>query len=931
MAGPIPISSIDPQDISYVPGTPLQTEYGGLGQQALTFGEGALGNIGGGWLENWSGIPELNPQARQLRQAANPITHFLGSMAGGAAAIAATGGLAAPVEGALTAEGAMMAKGLGPLAARTIGWGLEGGAFGAANAINDISLGDYNLNAQKIVSDIGFGALTGGALGALSKGIELMPALKWFGGEKPVEGQVPHGDMAQPSGPMPGQPIPDETFTQPPTPEPVPAPPQDVEGLKEYTKKGEAMGISKEYPQAQAVRGAANVLGPDLEFPILPGQINTVAYGPGNKSQWALQKETIGEIGQAARDYENFQKYNTNSVTDRYIQNVAPDTELITKPAEADNYTNDIFKKQYDAEHAALGPLFKKIGTIAESATGNHVPGIVQAITDQVPDAAYMFRFEDGELNLRPYSPGKGLAKDAYGAIKTLVEDLRGENNTLENVWNNKQLIDQDLREMAGKESEGKTMAQIGGIKSALLKYLDENVNRIAESNPSEEAVNLRSAFTRNAINEENRRVFENEFGAVIGSPKFANSPNVSAIGINNAIFKNINTVEAARSILGKEKFNEILANFLAVNREAATKDGAFKAGEWYRFLNKKSDVLRSALADNPVVLQKLQAANTIARLIPDAKSINPPHTAATGMAMAKMLGLLKTIPVAGEPLAKGAEMMAEKAAEKASTQAFNNELAGKANKASAVNQAKSIIQRTTDKIQSGAKSIFNQKAPMVPMMGEKTEEAYRKNSKRVKQLGQNPQAMLDHMQNNSQSLYAAMPNITQGVYNTLTKGVGFLNSKIPQPQAQYTLDPEFQPSTSQMAKFNNYYNAVNDPVGVLKHVKQGTLSTDSLEALEAVHPHLLNEMKMEVMGHINPEKIKDMSYPTKIALTKFIGHPLDGSLAPQSIMGNQANFVQNRAMSQQASQTKSTQSGLSKLKLSSRSATETRKSEAET
>ena len=91
-----------------------------------------------------------NPEDIKARMAANPNISAGSQMLGGAALIAGTGGLG---EGALAAAA-------------------EGGAFGAGNLITDKALGDPDLNAQKIASEIGMGALLGLGIHSAAGGVK---------------------------------------------------------------------------------------------------------------------------------------------------------------------------------------------------------------------------------------------------------------------------------------------------------------------------------------------------------------------------------------------------------------------------------------------------------------------------------------------------------------------------------------------------------------------------------------------------------------------------------------------------------------------------------------------------------------------------------------------------------------------------------------
>ena len=131
-------------------GSPSQTLKAGVEglERGLTFG---LSDIARTKLENY--LPEsmqTKPEEIKARMEENPIASGVGNVLGGAVVLGATGG----VGGALP-EGAGLAARLGASAA-------EGSLFGAGNAVTDYALGDPELNAQKIASEVGFGALLGG-------------------------------------------------------------------------------------------------------------------------------------------------------------------------------------------------------------------------------------------------------------------------------------------------------------------------------------------------------------------------------------------------------------------------------------------------------------------------------------------------------------------------------------------------------------------------------------------------------------------------------------------------------------------------------------------------------------------------------------------------------------------------------------------------
>lgn len=64
------------------------------------------------------------------------------------------------------------------------------------------------------------------------------------------------------------------------------------------------------------------------------------------------------------------------------------------------------------------------------------------------------------------------------------------------------------------------------------------------------------------------------------------------------------------------------------------------------------------------------------------------------------------------------------------------------------------------------------------------------------------------------------------------------------------------------------------------------------------VYPHTYNSMRTELLSHLSDPDVSKVSYPTKIALSKFIDQPVDGSLTPSAIASNQVGLGISRQQS---------------------------------
>lgn len=227
------------------------------------------------------------------------------------------------------------------------------------------------------------------------------------------------------------------------------------------------------------------------------------------------------------------------------------------------------------------------------------------------------------------------------------------------------------------------------------------------------------------------------------------------------------------------------------------------------------------------------------------------------------------------------------------------------------------ILQKSTKSIDLGAKSIFsgNTSRAISSGLGSLSEKQYTKHADRIQELSNNPDELMKHLDNTTKALYEAAPNISTGLHSTITNGIQFLQTKLPKPMNELPLNAPWMPSFSQKAKFNKYFGAVNNPIKVLDQIKDGSLSNEEMEALQAVHPELLQQMQQKVMENMTAKKLPSLNYSTKIALSKFLGQPLESGMLPQVIASNQATFALPSKNDQQPkSQGKSTLGGLKQL-----------------
>lgn len=213
-------------------------------------------------------------------------------------------------------------------------------------------------------------------------------------------------------------------------------------------------------------------------------------------------------------------------------------------------------------------------------------------------------------------------------------------------------------------------------------------------------------------------------------------------------------------------------------------------------------------------------------------------------------------------------------------------------------------------------------------------QDNYKKNSDKISKLAtMAPEALINHLAQTHQDLSEIAPNIAPHIQGIAIKGINYLHDKMPKPVQEFAGQEDYEPSKGQKDQWNQQYDVVNDPISILDHVKNGTLTSSHLEALQAVHPELLDSMRSKVMENATPKNIQKLHYSTKMSLSKFLGKATDASFVPAAIMADQANYnmpAQQAAGAPKGKGKGSTQAGLRELSLAKRASTEVTKDESD-
>lgn len=157
-----------------------------------------------------------------------------------------------------------------------------------------------------------------------------------------------------------------------------------------------------------------------------------------------------------------------------------------------------------------------------------------------------------------------------------------------------------------------------------------------------------------------------------------------------------------------------------------------------------------------------------------------------------------------------------------------------------------------------------------------------------------NSERALEVANRRTMPIYNYAPNTSGFIETKAASGVNFLASKLPKRGSQagaFTiLKDNYIPSTMEMAKFERYVKAVENPLQALKEIDRGALTREHVEALKSVYPSIYKSLQMKVIDEIqkHPEKL---TYNKKIQMGILLDIPTDSSLLPQNVLGLQAQF----------------------------------------
>lgn len=134
------------------------------------------------------------------------------------------------------------------------------------------------------------------------------------------------------------------------------------------------------------------------------------------------------------------------------------------------------------------------------------------------------------------------------------------------------------------------------------------------------------------------------------------------------------------------------------------------------------------------------------------------------------------------------------------------------------------------------------------------------------------------------------LPQHSAAASNVVGKATNYLASIRPSTDKKSPLDGSPPPSSTAMANYNRQLANAEQPLLLLKHIKEGTLTSKDLLTVQTIYPDLYKSLALKIMDNMTDHltKGKTIPYQTRIGLSKFAAQPLDSTMIPNSIMAAQ-------------------------------------------
>jgi hypothetical protein len=157
--------------------------------------------------------------------------------------------------------------------------------------------------------------------------------------------------------------------------------------------------------------------------------------------------------------------------------------------------------------------------------------------------------------------------------------------------------------------------------------------------------------------------------------------------------------------------------------------------------------------------------------------------------------------------------------------------------------------------------------------------EAFNKRYRELSEFMSNPSKAIEKMGKNLDGIHEAAPEVAEQMAVKAMQAANFLMEKSPKPLSRdFLMEEDWRPSDVDLAKWERYVAAVQDPTELLKELQAGMLSVETVEAVRAIYPRLYEQIVTHLAEEI-PMLREKLPYDDRVQLSILFNLPVEESM----------------------------------------------------
>lgn len=716
----------------------------------------------------------------------------------------------------------------------------EGSLWGLQHAVSEDAIGRADLNAESVITNMGMGAVMGGAVGGLMGTASALQKIRTKTGAAAKAATKAGEATSDDAGKGLLQRL-DEWYSQDTV-----KPPKNLEEKRAIAKELDVVLTAGETTSSPTIRRLESSLA---ESPTPMGSI--------------VRRRLTENLSKYEKHAEDFIKEVTDEsktvIGDRAKQVFLREMDNIADPI-SDMYEKLKFNtRAIELEEGTIEYAKSQVqGLMNEASTGGDVHAFYSSILERL----------DGQRNL---SQLKGMMSEVKG---TANQHYRGGNWAMQHAATSVDDIlsgafDDGIEIALGKSGDTTLAASFKASKRKADRLWSQFKRDMGELGQDLKIGNIKSrSQLRYKLNKiESTTLVERMF----------TTKNVAvAHRLKNRFPEVFDDVIQL-------KITELRNAAMKVNPKSGEKYFDFKA--FYNNFNKLEPEIQKLIYTAP----ELDKMNKLYKLLESfPPNFNPSGTAFENR-IQNMLGIKAFISDAGrylvwsraEKKARG-EVISKLAADKAATDNLILAAAKSVNrKVGAVAASRTPVLAVVAALNTNLVTGKKEKSKPAPL-------AAMDRIKDIQNLTENPDQLLDK----TADLYEMAPATSTQIGTSIARGLQFLQMKASEVPAKTAANGRvFPPSEIAAKRFGRYIDAVYNPKNALANIAAGTVSPEEIEVLKNVYPSLWGELTAKVTEHVMENEGK-ANYKNKLLIGHILDIPYVEEAKPDMVASLQANFA---------------------------------------